>query len=32
VGLMGLAGFIAMAIVNLVLLAYDRKFSGEPVM
>lgn len=32
VGLMGLAGFIAMAIVNLVLLVYDRKFSGEPVM
>jgi membrane protease YdiL (CAAX protease family) len=32
IGLMGLAGFIAMAIVNLVLLVYDRKFSNEPVM
>jgi len=32
VGSTGLAGFIAMAMVNLGLLAYDRKYSKKPVM
>lgn len=32
VGVMGLAGFISMAILNLIILLYDRKFSMEPVM
>lgn len=32
VGLMGLAGFIAMVIVNLFLLAFDRNFSSKPIM
>jgi len=32
VGSTGLAGFIAMAIVNIGLLTYDRKYSKKPVM
>lgn len=32
VGVMGLAGFVAMGILNLVFILYDKKFSKEPLM
>jgi membrane protease YdiL (CAAX protease family) len=31
-GEMGLAGFIALALINLALLLYDRKIEKEPIM
>lgn len=31
-GIMGLAGFMAMIIMNLIVVLYDRKISREPIM